>query len=115
MLGSDKSRGYCLEMMCVPISWLERISTVLNCCLRPSYIISTFSALNSRPGSWPKWRMQQHERENRNDQLRPGRLQHDEYDKRAILQRDGWRCQFCGAMTSLECIISSSEAVQVRT
>jgi len=32
------------------------------------------------------------------------RLKFEEYDKlrRAILQRDGWRCQFCGAMTNLE-------------
>src|SRR5205085_10859263 len=36
--------------------------------------------------------------------LRPIRLEREQYEKlrRAILQRDGWRCQSCGAMTNLE-------------
>jgi 5-methylcytosine-specific restriction endonuclease McrA len=36
--------------------------------------------------------------------LRPIRLEREQYEelRRAILQRDGWRCQFCGVMTSLE-------------
>ncbi len=36
--------------------------------------------------------------------LRPIRLEREQYEelRRAILQRDGWRCQFCGAMTNLE-------------
>jgi len=36
--------------------------------------------------------------------LRPIRLERKQYEelRRAILKRDGWRCQFCGAMTNLE-------------
>jgi 5-methylcytosine-specific restriction endonuclease McrA len=32
------------------------------------------------------------------------RLEPDQYEqlRRTILQRDGWRCQFCGSMTNLE-------------
>jgi 5-methylcytosine-specific restriction endonuclease McrA len=32
------------------------------------------------------------------------RLEPDQYEqlRRAILQRDGWRCQFCDSMTNLE-------------
>ena len=39
-----------------------------------------------------------------NEKLRPIRLERDQYEqlRLAILQRDGWRCQFCGAMTNLE-------------
>jgi len=38
------------------------------------------------------------------EKLRPIRLKSKQYDelRRAILQRDGWRCQFCGAMVNLE-------------
>jgi len=38
------------------------------------------------------------------EKLRPIRLEREQYDKlrRAILQRDNWRCQYCGAMTNLE-------------
>jgi 5-methylcytosine-specific restriction endonuclease McrA len=36
--------------------------------------------------------------------LRPIRLERKKYEKlrRAILKRDGWRCQLCGVMTNLE-------------
>jgi 5-methylcytosine-specific restriction endonuclease McrA len=38
------------------------------------------------------------------DKLSPVRLEREQYDELriAILRRDGWRCQFCGAMTNLE-------------
>jgi 5-methylcytosine-specific restriction endonuclease McrA len=38
------------------------------------------------------------------EKRRPTRLQSKQYEelRRAILQRDGWRCQSCGAMTNLE-------------
>jgi len=38
------------------------------------------------------------------DKLLPIRLEGEQYDelRLAILRRDGWRCQFCGAMTNLE-------------
>jgi 5-methylcytosine-specific restriction endonuclease McrA len=34
----------------------------------------------------------------------PVRLENREYEgiRKRVLRRDGWRCQFCGTMTSLE-------------
>ena len=34
----------------------------------------------------------------------PQRLESDQYDslRSQVLRRDGWRCQFCGAMSNLE-------------
>jgi 5-methylcytosine-specific restriction endonuclease McrA len=38
------------------------------------------------------------------EKRRPTRLESKQYEelRRAILERDGWRCQSCGAMTNLE-------------
>jgi 5-methylcytosine-specific restriction endonuclease McrA len=38
------------------------------------------------------------------EKLRPVRLDREDYEplRRTVLQRDNWRCQFCGAMTNLE-------------
>ena len=38
------------------------------------------------------------------EKRRPTRLESKQYEelRRVILERDGWRCQSCGAMTNLE-------------
>ena len=104
MLGTDKSRGYCLEMICAdflaganldngnPETLLLSMTRFFN--LLPEQQKQTFlESLIERGvmnGIRPK-----------GERLR---LDHISYEnlRQQILRRDGWRCQSCGAMANLE-------------
>ena len=96
MLGSDKSRGYCLEMICAA-SWPELTprEEIPKC-----YSIPWCAPINSWQENrefsfWPNSETKMP----RSSQVDPDiskklRLQ--------ILRRDSWRCQICGSMRQLE-------------
>src|SRR5262249_46177513 len=76
MLGSDKSRGYCLEMICADFltgANLDNGQTDL--LLRAPLNKETPTRLD--PARYEQLRLR-------------------------VLSRDSWRCQFCGSMTNLE-------------
>jgi HNH endonuclease len=102
MLGSDKPRGYCLEMTCADFlaganldqgnpETLLKSSPPQVPAGRAAASISDRLALGDRMiSSQPK---------------RPRiRLDSEAYNQlcRHVLQRDGWRCQACGSRTNLE-------------
>ena len=104
MLGSDKSRGYCLEMICADFFAGANLDngnpqTLLQSAIR------FFSFL---PGEQRRSFLRERSRVyivNRSiPKLSRLRLDRAAYKKlRArVLQRDGWRCQNCGAMSNLE-------------
>jgi 5-methylcytosine-specific restriction endonuclease McrA len=82
MLGSDKSRGYCLEMICADFlgSQPGRDSTV-DLIMQSSSNSVRLRQKQSRLKLNPK-----------------------EYTivRNRVLERDGWRCQECGSMEGLE-------------
>ena len=103
MLGTDKSRGYCLEMICAdflaganlenddPTVLLQSISTVLQ--VPAGRTTAGFSARSDREGFV-----------NRIRPKRPRlRLDPESYDqlRKQVLRRDGWRCQVCGSRQNL--------------
>ncbi|MGH9504087.1 MAG: HNH endonuclease [Terriglobales bacterium] len=104
MLGTDKSRGYCLEMICAdflagasmgsedPSLLLQSHVTVLQISLRRT--AAGFSGRSDRDGFVKRIRLKQ------------GRLRLDPelYEKlrKQVLCRDGWQCQFCGSRQNLQ-------------
>ena len=104
MLGTDKSRGYCLEMICADFlagANLENDNSevLLQSALRffkflPSEERQTFLHHVTREGVMTR--------------VRPERarirLDPELYDnlRNQVLRRDRWRCQSCGAMFNLE-------------
>ena len=103
MLGSDKSRGYCLEMICAdflagasmdgnnPEILLQSISRYYNSC--PVHNRRPF--FRGQPGSFMKKVAAKTPRL---------RLDSNSYRElhRQVLERDGWRCQVCGSMQHLQ-------------
>jgi hypothetical protein len=104
MLGSDRSRGYCLEMICADF--------LAGANLRPRR--SRFAAVFDdevlqiparRAAAGISWRPQ---RRGIMSPMRPDppglRLDSVSYERlrQQVLRRDGWRCQSCGAMSNLE-------------
>ena len=101
MLGSDKSRGHCLEMICAdflagaslesgdskPLRLaLDRLFGLLSSAEQREFLetmTTTFVNVYKRP--------------------RVG-LHPEDYSllHRSVLQRDGWRCQSCGSRAGLE-------------
>jgi hypothetical protein len=64
MLGPDKSRGYCLEMICADF-WLEPTWTAAiprSCCAR-FHATTSFFPLRSRGFSYPKSQVEPRERD----------------------------------------------------
>ncbi len=104
MLGTDKSRGYCLEMICAafrcrrsPGQWQPRSPAPVDLALLQFLARRTAAGFPRRPP-----------RESTLIMIRPDavplRLDPISYEtlRQQILQRDGWRCQSCGAMSNLE-------------
>jgi hypothetical protein len=85
MLGSDRSRGYCLEMICADFLAGANLDNGMEASI--------------------SWRL---EREGLMSSIdpKPARLRLDpasyENLQQQILRRDGWRCQSCGTMSNLE-------------
>jgi hypothetical protein len=114
MLGSDKSRGYCLEMICA--DFLAGANLENENPRDPPAVGATVLQVPPRRRaadiSAPR------EREGIVNQLRPKqprlRLEPELYEqlRDAVLRRDGWRCQFCGTRSSLEVITRNSVASQ---
>ena len=104
MLGSDKSRGYCLEMICADF--------LAGACLdsgQPELLLHTISRLFWLPSRRTETgirRTRKPEHARNQDLLKrlPTRREESEYQnlRQRVLRRDTWRCQFCGSMTSLE-------------
>ena len=104
MLGTDKSRGYCLEMICADFlagANLENedSNVLLQSALRffkflPRRRAADISAPRDRESVMSLVR----------PKSSPLRLKPDQYDslRSQVLRRDGWRCQFCGAMSNPE-------------
>jgi len=103
MLGTDKSRGYCLEMICA--DFLRKRSSIMktlkSCCSR-------LAVLQVPPRGKEADTSAPRERENVVNQVRPKqprlRLDSGLYEqlRNQVLRRDGWRCKVCGAMSNLE-------------
>ena len=105
MLGSDKSRGYCLEMICAdflagahidgsnPELLLQSISRYYK--FLPTAATGDLS-VDGQSAGFMTAASRQESRES--DSIR------ESYSKlhRQVLQRDGWRCQFCGSMQHLQ-------------
>jgi hypothetical protein len=96
MLGPDKLRGYCLEMICADFlagANLENKNPgiLLQSALRFFKFLPGTTLLRRRRDSSPT----KHARL---------RLDPDQYDnlRHQVLRRDGWRCQSCGAISNLE-------------
>jgi hypothetical protein len=102
MLGSDRSRAYCLEMICADFlaganHWGSGNTVVLNDEVlqvsprRTTAIVSCGRGregiVNLVPSDPPRLRMDP-----------------EAYDvlRLQVLRRDGWRCQSCGTMSNLE-------------
>ena len=104
MLGSDKSRGYCLEMICAdflagasmdgsnPEILLQSISRYYK--FLPSPQQEAFLSEVSRTGFMKKIRC-------KSPRLRLDSTSYRELH-RQVLERDGWRCQVCGSMQHLQ-------------
>lgn len=104
MLGSDKSRGYCLEMICADFLAGANLdngesghAVVLDDTILPAPARGTKTGLSREP-----------KRESAMNSIRPKaprlRLDPVSYEnlRQQVLRRDGWRCQSCGAMSNLE-------------
>jgi len=102
MLGTDKSRGYCLEMICAdflagahldagnPEILLNSIFATTSSCPANSGRLSSRTCVRKRP-----------------EMIRPkaaSQLDALSYEslRQQILRREGWRCQSCGTMSNLE-------------
>jgi hypothetical protein len=113
MLGSDKARGYCLEMI-AQTSWPEPTWTTATptfFCDRP-FVFSHSCRKSTSAYSRPSCR----ERRNVTRLLRKTPRVHLDTDDYAmlrdkVLRRDGWKCQFCGARSKLE-IATYAETIQ---
>jgi hypothetical protein len=104
MLGSDRSRGYCLEMICADFLAGANLD---NGGSRDAVVlvdeILQIPARRAAAGISPRF-----EREGVMSSISPkrARLRMDpvsyESLRQRVLRRDGWRCQACGAMSNLE-------------
>src|SRR5438270_858109 len=104
MLGSDKSRGYCLEMICAdflaganidsgqPDVLLHSLSHLYQ--FLPGEQKASLCAHGERGGSMTRLLQKQ-------SPIRVDAREYEELCKR-VLRRDGWRCQFCGSRQNLE-------------
>ena len=104
MLGSDKSRGYCLEMICAdflaganmdgsdPEVLLRSISRYY--LFLPAPQRRTFLGRSESAGVMTG-------NLRRRTRVRLSQESHRELHQQ-VLRRDGWRCQLCGSMRSLE-------------
>ncbi len=104
MLGSDKSRGYCLEMICCRLPGRRGAGD------DPEFVLQGIRRLLRFPASPASARIDRRATQDGtsrrggsqrvNDSLRDN----GDYQRicRAVLERDGWRCQHCGVMRNLQ-------------
>ena len=104
MLGSDKSRGYCLEMICA--DFLAGASIEGD---NPEILLQSLSRYyNFLPGPQQQVFLSEISRDRFMKQVsgKSRRLRLDAKSYRAlhrqVLERDGWRCQVCGRMQNLQ-------------
>ena len=104
MLGTDKSRGYCLEMICADFLAGANLENE-----NPEVLLqSALTVLQVPPRRREADISAPRERESIVNQIRPKqprlRLDSELYEqlRNEVLRRDGWRCQSCGAMSNLE-------------
>jgi hypothetical protein len=103
MLGTDKSRGYCLEMICADFlagANLENETQRFSC----SRLYGFSSSFRAKRGNVSA----SCDREGVVTRVRPKRarqlLESELYEllRNQVLRRDSWRCQLCGTMSNLE-------------
>src|SRR5204863_7019296 len=107
MLGSDRSRSYCLEMICAdflaganldsgdPNVLLRALSSAFEL-VQVSTAKSAASVSADRKGADPMKHIL--------PKQVPLRIEKQDYQnlREQVLRRDSWRCQVCGSMTNLE-------------
>jgi hypothetical protein len=103
MLGSNRSRGYCLEMICADflaganLEWRPGDAAIFD-----DQILQVFARRAEAGISWKS----QREGLMTTPGPKPSRLRLDSVSyerlRQQVLRRDGWRCQLCGTMSSLE-------------
>jgi len=103
MLGSQRARGYCLEMICADFlagASLEEPNS--------STLLDSIRRLLGLLPRQQKCELAEALRENRMNEFRPGRprirLAKGDYRRlcRRVLDRDRWRCQICGTASQLQ-------------
>jgi hypothetical protein len=104
MLGSDKSRGYCLEMICADFLAGANLDSG-----QPDVLLHSLSHyFQFLPGQQKQAFVQmlngKHAVSDFLQKHVPIRVEGSEYEelRERGLRRDGWRCQFCGSRTHLE-------------
>ena len=104
MLGSDRSRGYCLEMICADFL----AGANLDNGDPETLLFSMTRFFKFLPGEQRQAFLGSLEREGIMSSIGPKsaslRLDPASYEslRQQVLRRDGWRCQSCGTMTNLE-------------
>jgi len=104
MLGSDKSRGYCLEMICADFLAGANLENGNSQVLLQS-ILRFFKFLPGEEREDVSGSLQREGVMNGAEPKRPRlRLDPELYEelRNQVLRRDGWRCQACGTMSNLE-------------
>jgi len=105
MLGSDKSRGYCLEMICADFlagfagGPQSRCPAAVDLALLPAASACATNGLSL--GGQPESLMNMNKIGGKLQPLRLEPLSYRELHGQ-VLERDGWRCQHCGKMQGLE-------------
>jgi HNH endonuclease len=104
MLGSDKSRSYCLEMICADFLAGANLDNG-----DPSTLLFSMARFfRLLPDPQKQAFVESLAEKSVMKETRPGRrrlrLDPASYEdlRRQVLRRDGWRCQSCGAMSNLE-------------
>lgn len=104
MLGSDKSRGHCLEMICADFL----AGANLHNGDPGTLLFSMTRFVRLLPEEQKQGLFREPKRESIMNGIRPKaprlRLDPISYEnlRQQVLRRDGWRCQSCGAMSNLE-------------
>ena len=104
MLGSDQSRGYCLEMICADFlagASLGPTESGDHCYSRSRGSSSSCPANSNRHSSRTCVRKSLRMIPPKAPRSRLDPLPYETL-RQQILRRDGWRCQSCGAMSNLE-------------
>ena len=104
MLGSDRSRGYCLEMICADFLAGANLDNG-----DPETLLFSmtrfFKFLHRRTeAGFPRSLVRKRHEVARGERLQRLRLDPVSYEnlRQQVLRRDGWRCQSCGTMSNLE-------------
>ncbi len=104
MLGTGKSRGYCLEMICADFLAGANLEND-----NPEVLLqSMLRCFKFLPGQDKQAFLEHAARESIVNGVRPKqprlRLDPESYEelRKKVLRRGGWRCQACGSMSNLE-------------